>query len=152
MAAPIDDETRERVLTEARAGASRNEVARRTGVSTASVSRICKAAGHTFDRAKTVKATAARLVDLRAMRVTLSGDLLGDVTEARARMHASQSAREFFELARSVSALTGAHVQLARHDGEDPGIDAAKSLLSGLMERLGMAYPEDEQQYGADAS
>lgn len=148
MAVPIDDETREQVLAEARAGASRNEVARRTGVSTASVSRICRAAGVTFDRSKTIKATAARLVDLKAMRVSLSGDLLGDVGEARARMHASESAREFFELARSVAALTNAHVQLVRHDGDDPGVEAAKSLLSGLMERLSAVHPDEEYQQG----
>ncbi|GAA1819355.1 hypothetical protein [Actinomadura chokoriensis] len=150
MAVPIDDETRKRVLEEARAGASRNEVARRTGVSTASVSRICKAAGHTFDRTKTIKATAARLVDLKAMRVSLSGDLLGDVGEARARMHDSDSARDFFHLARSVAALTHAHVMLVRHDGDDPGLEAAKSVLGNLMDALRISHTGEDFTQGGN--
>lgn len=142
MGAPISDDQRALVLAEAGTGASRNEVARRTGVSTASVSRICSAAGHTFDRQRTIKATVARVVDLKAARVTLAGDLLGDVQEARARMHAATDERAFFDMARSVGQLVGAHARIVGIDGPPDDADQARSMLGAIAEGLGRLYPD----------
>lgn len=55
---------------------SRNEIARRVGISAGSVTNICRAAGLTFDRSETKQATEARTVDLAAGRVRLAEKML----------------------------------------------------------------------------
>ncbi|MFI6895270.1 hypothetical protein ACIBM4_14250 [Streptomyces sp. NPDC050256] len=136
MSTPIPDDKREEVLGLARSGLSRNEVSRRTGVSTASVSRIAAAAGVTFDRATTAVAVEARVIDLKAARLNLAGGLLDDIAEARVRLHQVSEPREFFDLARSVAVLTNAHVRIAGLDNGDPEAEAAKSMLGDLFTAL----------------
>lgn len=145
MTSPIPDDQREEVLTLARSGLSRNEVARRTGVSTASVSRICAAAGVSFDRAPTAAAVEARIIDLKAARANLAGNLLDDVAAARMRMHSATEPRDFFDLARSVGVLANAHVRLVGVDGPPDESAAAKGMLGALAEALGVAY---RSEYG----
>jgi len=53
-------------------GLSRNEIARRTGVSAGSVTKHCRTAGAAFDRSLTKDATEAKQVDLAAARLTLA--------------------------------------------------------------------------------
>jgi transposase-like protein len=69
---PVQPETRAQVIAMIRAGVARNEIARRTSVSTATVSRIAKAEGLSFDRSMTAQATEARVIDLAALRVELA--------------------------------------------------------------------------------
>lgn len=73
---PVEAHKRAEVLTLLRDGVSRNEIARLTGVSTASVSRIAKDAGLSFDRSQTQAATKARTIDLAAGRVRLAEKML----------------------------------------------------------------------------
>lgn len=149
MVAPLTEEQRAAVVEAAgRPGATRNGVARETGVSEGSVTNICTEAGITFDRSQTEAAVKARVVDLRAGRVSLAGDLLDDVTAARARMLATDDARGFSDMAKAVHYLTGSHTRLAAFDKDDsPGLDAAKSMLGRLGVALGVAMaggPDDE--------
>lgn len=72
MAAKITDEQRDEVLRLHAEGLSRNEIARRTGISAGSVTSICTAAGRAFDRSATKHAQEARSVDLAERRQQLA--------------------------------------------------------------------------------
>lgn len=149
---PIPEETRDEVLRLAREGVARNEIARRTGVSTASVSRICSGEDVAFDREQTAAAVKARVVDLKAARLELATDLLDDVTAARGRLHIADSAKDFAEVAKAVHYLTGSHVRLAAVDKDDTsGVDAAKSMLGKLATAIGVAVAESGEEGDDDA-
>jgi hypothetical protein len=148
---PIPEETRLEVLRLAREGVARNEIARQTGISTASVSRICQGEPNLFDRSRTAAATQARAADLKAQRVGLASGLLGDVEVARGWLHTAEDARALSDAAKAVHYLTGSHVRLVAVDKEDaPGLDAAKSMLGSLAERLGVVALEQREEEGAD--
>ncbi|MFE9170871.1 hypothetical protein ACFYNZ_15310 [Streptomyces kebangsaanensis] len=145
MAAPLSEEQRAAVLEAARRpGASRNGVARETGVSEGSVTAICSEAGISFDRSQTAAAVQARSVDLKARRLELAVDLLDDVTEARTRMRGSEDSRGFLDHAKAVAALASTHVRVIGVDKDDTSnVDAAKSMLGRLAEAIGAAVSED---------
>lgn len=143
MPAPLTDQQRETVLDLARAGHTRNEVARLSGISPASVTRVCSAAGVSFDRSSTAIAVQARVIDMKHARGLLAHGLLDDIAEARRRLHGAGEAREFFDLARSVAALANAHVRIVGVDTVDEGAEEARSMLGGLMSALAQ-YHEDE--------
>lgn len=68
----ISDAQRAEVLRLHTQGLSRNAIARETGISTGSVTRICTAAGRAFDRAATKDATRARAADMAQARTALA--------------------------------------------------------------------------------
>lgn len=72
MAKKITDAKRAEVLKLHDEGLSRNEIARQTGISAGSVTRICHAADRTFDRSKTKDASRAKQVDLTEARLNLA--------------------------------------------------------------------------------
>lgn len=147
MPAPLTPEQREAVLTAARQpGATRNDVARQTGVSPASVTRLCSAANIPFDRKATAAAVQARVIDLKAARVHLAGGLLDDVAEARLRLHQTTEPRDFFDLARAVAVLTNAHVRIIGVDGTETGVEEARSMLSALATALGVRHAAEYEE------
>ena len=73
---PLSDEKRAEVIRLHGEGLSRNEIARRVSISGDSVSRICGAAGLTFDRTMTKQATEAKQIDLAAGRTRLAEKML----------------------------------------------------------------------------
>lgn len=152
MVSPLTEEQRASVIEAAsRPGATRNGVARETGVSEGSVTKICAEAGVTFDRSQTEAAVKARVIDLRAGRVSLAGDLLDDVLVARARMLAEGDARGFGDMAKAVHYLTGSHVRLAAFDKDDaPGLEEAKSMLGRLASAIGVVASGEPDEEGAD--
>ncbi|PWC05399.1 helix-turn-helix domain-containing protein [Agromyces badenianii] len=75
---PVQPEERARVIALVKAGKSRNDIARETGLGAATVSRIAKAVGLSFDRSKTAAATEARKVDLAAERIRLLERMLAN--------------------------------------------------------------------------
>ena len=133
---PIAEHVRADVVRLARDGVPRNEIARRTGVSGSSVSRIAAAAGVRFDRQATAAATQARAVDQRAARVTLAGQLLDDARAARAWVHTAETARDLREAARAVYLLTSAHCRLVAVDNSRDQVDNVVSLLDGIAAGL----------------
>lgn len=144
MPAALTDEQREAVLAAARTGATRNEVARRTGVSAASVTRICKTAGVTFDRTRTAVAVQARVLDMKQARTALAVGLLDDIATGRQLLHSAEDSREFFDYARSVSVLANAHVRIVAVDHtDDNGAEEARSLLGNLMVALRVRHAQD---------
>jgi hypothetical protein len=129
----------------ARAGTPRNEIARQVGVGAGSVSRICSAAGVSFERAGTESATRARRVDLAARRMALSGDLLDDVDAARRWLAGAADARELRDAANAIHSLAGAHARLATvppDHGEE--LDHSRSLLGALLVGLQVAHGTGE--------
>lgn len=72
MPKPLTNAKRDEILNLHAQQLSRNEIARQAGVSPSSVSRICAAAGVTFDRSKTKDATRAKQVDLTEARLNLA--------------------------------------------------------------------------------
>ncbi|MFE4408357.1 hypothetical protein [Streptomyces sp. NPDC056821] len=133
LATPVPKEKRDEVLRLAREGVARNEIARQTGVSTASVTRIASDEDIDFDRSATEAAVKARVADMKAARVSLAAGLLDDVGAARTRMHGSEDNRAFLDGARAVAALVGSHVRVAVVDRDDTaGVDEARSMLGKL--------------------
>ena len=79
---PVQPEERARVEGLIRDGVPRNEIARRTGLGAATVSRIADAAGLTFDRSATAEATRARVLDLADARTRLIAGAVRNAEEA----------------------------------------------------------------------
>lgn len=70
--AKITDDQKAQVLALHADGHSRNEIARRTGISAGSVTNICAENDRAFDRSATKDASEARRVDLADARLTLA--------------------------------------------------------------------------------
>jgi hypothetical protein len=151
MATRLPDAKRDEVLDLARAaGLPRNEVARRAGVSPRTVTRVCSAAGVTFDRAATEQATRARVVDTAAERAEQSDALLDDLAAARAMLRAQIAAGEAqaaMWAARVVGSVTGAHARLvALQEPDTDRLDRTRSLLTGMSRQLGLPTPDDDPE------
>lgn len=136
-------------------GLSRNEIARRTGRNTQTVSKTCAAAGLTFDRGKAAAMIEARKVDLRAARVRLierayeRASSIFDRLEAptfeavlRAAQGAEQVAvltfvptRDERDLADAISRHLAAAANTAKIDN-DNGASEARSMLAGVEAAL----------------
>lgn len=93
MARPIDDDERARIVELIRAGVPRNEIARQTKRSPDTISRIAAAAGLTFDRTVTQKATEAAKVDAAARRADLVHRLHDAIDTVLAQMFAPAELR-----------------------------------------------------------
>ncbi|MFC8265393.1 hypothetical protein ACFUIZ_06680 [Streptomyces cinereoruber] len=120
----------------ARAGHGRNEVARLTGVPPTTVSRLAAEAGVTFDRTATAAATEARVIDSKAKRALLGGELLEDISQARVQLRRATDAKDLFFAAKAIDALASAHVRIVGVDGPPDEAMEAKSLLGALHEAL----------------
>lgn len=162
MPAPIPDTTRNAILADIRAGQkSRAQIARDHGVSVGSVTNIARRAGLTtpFDRSATENATRARQADMAAQRARIAADLLADVHRLRKRAWDTYQVitngpdgpealtlplpplRDVQAAYTSAGIALDKHLALVKHDA-DPGIDAAKSMLSALAAGLGAAYDQ----------
>ena len=135
-------------------GLSLNEVARRLGYAASTVSKWAKIDGVLFDRAQTRRATAARQVDLAAIRAEVSQlaieTALAELKDIRGEYeHVATSpdgpvrmtlnkplAADRRNLATSAAVLIDKHVQLARFDGD--GSEGERSMLAELGRALGI--------------
>lgn len=157
---PVTQAERDRIAELHARGLKRNEIAREIGRSRGLVSRVCADLGLTFDRTMVAAATEARKVDARARRAQLALDLLDDVTELRARLHAPYTvwrigndgdlmtgtlarpdARDQRDLMMAVGTAIDRSLKLDQYDA-DPGINGAKSMLAALAAGLGAAYEQ----------
>ncbi len=153
MPDPLSDEVIARIRELAEAGLARNEVARRLGVSTTTVTKY--AAPGSFDRSATQIAVRARQVDLAARRADLAAALLDDAARLREQIWQPTKIYNFggkdntynektvdeppFEAKRTLmqaatTALT-AHLRIVDHDS-DGGLDEARSVLDGFMDAV----------------
>ncbi len=69
---PVTDELRAQVVEAHARGLGRNAIAREVGCSSATVTKIAREAGLSFDRSETELATRARLIDLADHRAVLA--------------------------------------------------------------------------------
>ena len=148
-------------------GKSRNEIARETGRSGRTVSRIAAELGLSFERAgSTAAATEARKVDGAARRATLQLDALAAANRLLGQMFAPTKVFNFGgkendynerqhdeppfvdkrNLATAIQALAATALKLAEYD-KATGSDGEKGMLGDLRDQLRAA--RDEQR--ADA-
>jgi transposase-like protein len=167
---PVHPETRAEVVRLIRAELARNEIARRTGVSTATVSRIAEAEGLSFDRSQTSAATKARSVDLAALRLELAEEMASaarDMLRSRDKPylvynfggkdntyeeHTLDSAP--VEVKRSIVVTAGiAFDKLTRIVERDGGgLEQAVGVIDTLAEGFRAAAEQIRAEGGADAA
>jgi len=159
--ATVPPETQAEIIELCRQGVARNEIARRVGVGTSSVSGIVKRAGLNFDRSRIKKATEARQVDLAAKRARLQEVLLDDAMRLREQIwqpheYVDHGGKDFDEarwtmdeptpadkhkLMQAASAALGRSLDLAKHDTDDKAADA-RAMLTQLGAALGVTRPD----------
>lgn len=88
MATKLSDDERAAIVDAIRAGRSRNDVARESGRSCDTVTRIAKAEGLSFDRAATKHATEARRADNAARRERLISAMYANAERLNGQMFA----------------------------------------------------------------
>jgi hypothetical protein len=160
---PITDTDRERILALHAAGKSRNDIARETGRSQGTVTKVVHDAGRTFDRTATVAATAAKKADAAALRAELELDYLADAQRLRKQLWEPCIAFNFggkdntyeehpldepvfadklkIMQASTTASNASLRIEQARSDG---GITAARSLVDDLLVGFGFKHPDDE--------
>ncbi|HEY2642301.1 MAG TPA: helix-turn-helix domain-containing protein [Galbitalea sp.] len=159
---PVNAETRAEALRLFDEGIARNEIARRLGISTGVVSRICKAAGRLFDRAQTENATAARSIDLAAMRLELAQEMAATGLELLKTRHSPYLVYSFggkeniyaehtlptppVETVRSIVVTAGIAFDKATKvlEKSTEGVAGARSLLHSLADGFAVAAAQYE--------
>ena len=84
----ISEPQKQRVIELHRQGLSRNDIARLAGVSTGTVTNICKANDLTFDRSSTKDATRARQADNKSRRASIAQRLYARTEKILDRLEA----------------------------------------------------------------
>ncbi|GGY28050.1 helix-turn-helix domain-containing protein [Streptomyces xanthochromogenes] len=132
MADPITDADREAVRRLHAEGKSRNAIARETGRSAATVSKIAAEQGLAFSGgARVAAATQARTADATARRERLADDALDGALAQVERVVEAESARDARDYATAARALTEVHAkvaELARH--------TSGGSAGGMLDRL----------------
>lgn len=137
--------TEERVVALAREGLGRNEISRRTGVPKTRVTALVRAAGLSFDRAGTAKATQARSVDLAERRSRLASRLLIAAEYALAQVPgATADAMRNYMTAAGIA--TSRHLDLVAAERAQSDTAAVELTLASLA--AGLAADEDEDNDG----
>lgn len=144
------------------AGDSLTAIARDLGVTKPVLSRKAAALGLTWDRSRTEKATAAKVVDAKARRATILGRLYGEAEAVLDDLEAGRAGKGWntiirgeygIENTRSLDfipirdrrdasdTLSRVLVQATRLEQVDNGTaDAVKGLLGGLADQLGLTH------------
>jgi len=157
--ARIPDHVRANIIEAARNGRGCSQIARDTGIAPSTVSRICKAAGVTFDRAQTAAATQAHTIDAKARRAELALLLIEDAHRLRTQLWTQHEYRQAvggmnpevlrwtetepnptdkLKLMQAVNTAAARHEALWKLDNADPATAAAQSMVEGLAKALGL--------------
>ena len=107
-------------------GLSRNAIAAELGRSPATVTKLARDAGVTFDRSATAAATAAKQADNRALRAELERGLLEDVRRMRAQMFAPVT----------VYAFGGKENEYNEHELAELDVRGKKDLMSAIGQAI----------------
>lgn len=157
--AELPSETVAEIQRLAAEGVGRNEIARRLGVSSSTVT--AHAPAGSFDRTASAAATKARQLDMAARRAELAANLLSDAERLREQLWEPHLAYAFggkdndyneHELAEpgpadkralisSVSTAMAAHLRLVDHDS-DGGVAHAESVLDSFMDAVAQRAAE----------
>lgn len=134
--ARISDQQREQVIQLHGEGKKRNEIARETGISPGSVTNICKAAGLTFDRSMTKKATEARQIDMAELRSELTTSTLRVADKLRARIEKAIDDNELDMTPKDAATVFGIfadkHALLTKLTPEAEGNSSVDAWLKSL--------------------
>ncbi|MFF5670274.1 helix-turn-helix domain-containing protein [Streptomyces hygroscopicus] len=172
---PVTEEDYKAVRKLAAKGKGRNEIAREIGRSSRTVSEIAAKLDPpiTFDRTATAVATEARKIDAKARRAAIIERTYARIEKLHDRLDAADSGNYKFTtntvngietqrldhvpaqdekaLAGAITQYLGQAVKLEQLDG-DPGVEAARSMLSTLAEGLnklaGLDAGEDDSGEG----
>jgi hypothetical protein len=145
----------------ANSGIGRNEIARRTGWSTATVSKCCAAAGATFDRTFNEAARVALGIDLKDRQLGICHDLYGIIEETIDDLRSPSSewkwtpdgmveipiGRPTAQDARSMMVTIGIAIDKAEllfPAGDGAGKGAITRLLDGWDEKLTESRKREE--------
>lgn len=162
---PVTDTDRERITDLHGRGLSRNAIARETGWAPATITAVCQDLALSFDRTATQQATAARKADAAVIRSELELQLLEDAQRLRAQIwspheYIAHGGKDFVETRwtqdepspldkKHLMASAGMAVDRAIRLGEldkDDEVEAAKSMLVELFEKLGVAFRGDQAE------
>nr|WSZ99552.1 hypothetical protein OH820_31340 [Streptomyces sp. NBC_00857] len=138
----------EMVVVLAQQGIGRNEISRRTGISTASVSRIAAAYGLGFDGSQTEVALKARIADLKQRQAGIALGLVEDITSARGLLRMATTHRDFAFAAKAIGDLTQAAQRMTPEVSEQESIEEAKDFLVGLRDTMGAIRNNFEAEHG----
>lgn len=161
-ARPLTDDDRAQVRALHKAGKNRNQIAQEIGRSGATVTKLARELGITFDRSKTATATHARQVDNRARRADLVARLYGRAEQILDRLDAERytftattingiestgldhvPAPDEKALASALSTHLTAAAKLEQVDA-GKGSDSVRSMLGGLAVALGVRTAVDD--------
>lgn len=154
-ARPVTEEDHRRVAELHAQGKSRNEIARETGRSGRTISRIAAELGLSFERTGTIAATKAKQADAAARRVRLQHDALSAAEKLLGQMfsktkvfnfggkentyeevqHDEPPFRDKRDIATALKALAETALKLAEYD-KATGNEDDKSMLVDLREAL----------------
>ncbi|MEC3977887.1 helix-turn-helix domain-containing protein [Amycolatopsis sp. H20-H5] len=157
----MTNEDRERVRALHAAGRNRNQIAKDIGRSGATVSKIARELGLSFDRSATAAATEAKVIDAKARRAALAVALLGDAERLREQLFAPAEIHSFggkenthnsvqvpqpqFADQRNIIQATSTAIttslRLDQHDG-DSSNEQVGSLLGALFESISTKHAE----------
>ncbi|MFJ9817916.1 hypothetical protein ACIRU3_22170 [Streptomyces sp. NPDC101151] len=138
----------EMVVVLAQQGVGRNEISRRTGISTASVSRIAAAHGIEFDGSQTEVALKARIAELKARQAGIALGLVEDITSARGLLRMATTHRDFAFAAKAIGDLTQAAQRMTPEISEQEEIEEAKDFLIDLRDTMRQVVDGFEAQHG----
>lgn len=136
MPAPLTEDQKQQIVALHGQNVSRNEIARKVGVSAGTVTNVCRAAGLLFDRSMTKKATEVKQIDAKALRASLAGDALQVAKEAQQalrRILAESSELNLRDLATVYGVFMDKHVALVKLDADNSESAAAVDQWLGMM-------------------
>lgn len=130
----LTDEQREQIVTLARAGTPRNEIARQLECSPGTVTRWAHKAGVAFDRAATAEAVAARQIDMQALRTDAAALGLTQAISAARLAATMQTPEALDKLGRAFASFARGHAELHRIDDHtDNNVEEVKAALLGFL-------------------
>lgn len=138
----------ELVIVLAQQGVGRNEISRRTGVSTASVSRIAAAEGIKFDRVKMERPLKARIADLKLAQAGIAEGLQEDVTFARVLLRTARTHRDYAFAAKAIGDLTQAVQRMTPEITSAEAIEETKDFMVELHKEMQSARQAFETEHG----
>lgn len=138
----------EMVVVLAQQGMGRNEISRRTGIPWASVTRIAKANGITFDPSQTEVALRARIAQLKQAQAGIALGLHEDIAVARMLLRTARTHRDYAFASKAIGDLTQAAQRMTPEITEQESAEEAKSWLVGLRNDLAAARASFESEHG----
>ncbi|MET9847523.1 hypothetical protein [Streptomyces ossamyceticus] len=138
----------EMVVVLAQQGMGRNEISRRTGIPWASVTRIAKANGITFDTSQTEVALRARIAQLKQAQAGIALGLHEDIAVARMLLRTARTHRDYAFASKAIGDLTQAAQRMTPEISEKESIEEVKDFLTDLRDGMRAVRDGFEAQYG----